>query len=118
APAEERERIALETREVYAPLANRLGVWQLKWELEDLAFRHLEPEHYKRVASWLAAKRVYRERYIAELIDTIKVELEKANIRAEVVGRPKHLYSIWRKMQLKGLSFDELYDLRGIRVLV
>lgn len=115
---EECERIALETREIYAPLASRLGVWQLKWELEDLAFRYLEPENYRRVADWLAVKRTDRERYVAELAATIRRELEKAGIRAEVAGRPKHLYSIWRKMQRKGLPLEQLYDLRAVRVLV
>lgn len=118
APPRECERVALETREIYAPLANRLGVWQLKWELEDLAFRYLEPENYKRVAGWLAAKRADRERYIAKVIAIIEAELAKANIRGEVAGRPKHLYSIWRKMQRKGVSFEQLYDLRAVRILV
>ena len=119
APPAERERIALETREVYAPLANRLGVWQLKWELEDLSFRYLDPENYKRVAGWLAAKRVDRERYIDEVIaHDHAASSTKADIEAEVAGRPKHIYSIWRKMQRKGLSFDQLYDIRAVRVLV
>jgi GTP pyrophosphokinase len=118
APAAERERLAFETREVYAPLANRLGVWQLKWELEDLSFRYLDPENYKRVAGWLAAKRTDRERYIGEVIDTLHSELGKAHIKGEIAGRPKHIYSIWRKMQRKGLSFDQLYDIRAVRVLV
>ena len=114
----ERERIARETREIYAPLANRLGVWQLKWELEDLSFRYLDPDSYKRVAGWLAAKRVDRERYIAEVIALLIQELGKVNIQAEIAGRPKHIFSIWRKMQRKGLSFDQLYDIRAVRVIV
>ncbi len=118
APSEERERLARETRDIYAPLANRLGVWQLKWELEDLSFRYLDPDNYKRVAGWLAAKRIDRERFIAEVIKQIGGELDKANIAAEVVGRPKHIFSIWRKMQRKGLSFDQLYDIRAIRIIV
>lgn len=118
APPAERERIALETRDIYAPLANRLGVWQLKWELEDLSFRFLDPDNYKRVAGWLAAKRVDRERYIEEVVARIKSELTGVHIGSEVAGRPKHIYSIWRKMQRKGLSFDQLYDIRAIRVLV
>jgi GTP pyrophosphokinase len=118
APEAEREQVAYETREVYAPLANRLGVWQLKWELEDLSFRYLDPENYKRVAGWLAAKRVDRERHIETVIATLKTELAKAEISAEIAGRPKHIYSIWRKMQRKGLSFDQLYDIRAVRVLV
>ena len=114
----EQERIARETRDIYAPLANRLGVWQLKWELEDLSFRYLDPVNYKIVAGWLASKRADRERYIAEVITQLRSELERANIQNEVVGRPKHIYSIWRKMQRKGLSFDQLYDIRAVRVLV
>jgi GTP pyrophosphokinase len=118
APPAERERLARETREIYAPLANRLGVWQLKWELEDLSFRYLDPESYKRVAGWLASKRVDRERYIASVIEQITRELAKANITADVAGRPKHIFSIWRKMQRKGLSFEQLYDIRAVRVIV
>jgi GTP pyrophosphokinase len=119
APEPERERLAYETREVYAPLANRLGVWQLKWELEDLSFRYLDPENYKRIAGWLAAKRTDRERYIAEVIEILREALRKANIvDADIAGRPKHIYSIWRKMQRKGLRFDQLYDVRAVRVLV
>ena len=118
APVQERERIARETRDIYAPLASRLGVWQLKWELEDLSFRHLEPDNYKLVAGWLAAKRIDRERYIDEVIGQINAELTRAHIEHDVAGRPKHLYSIWRKMQRKGLSFDQLYDIRAVRVLV
>jgi GTP pyrophosphokinase len=118
APQSERERIARETREVYAPLANRLGVWQLKWELEDLSFRYLDPDNYRRVAGWLAAKRADRERYIEEVIELITRELAKANVVGEVAGRPKHIFSIWRKMQRKGVSFDQLYDIRAVRVLV
>ena len=118
APAAERERIAYETREVYAPLANRLGVWQLKWELEDLSFRYIDPDNYKLIAGWLAAKRVDRERYIAEVIEVLRRELAKVHIDAEIAGRPKHIYSIWRKMQRKNLTFDQLYDVRAVRVLV
>ena len=118
APQSDRERIARETREIYAPLANRLGVWQLKWELEDLSFRYLDEENYKRVAGWLASKRVDRERYIADVIEHITRELAKANVVAEVAGRPKHIFSIWRKMQRKGLSFEQLYDIRAVRVIV
>jgi GTP pyrophosphokinase len=118
APPAERERIAIETRDVYAPLANRLGVWQLKWELEDLSFRYLDPDNYKRIAGWLAAKRLDRERYIEEVIAQIREELASVDVAADVAGRPKHIYSIWRKMQRKGLSFDQLYDVRAVRVLV
>ncbi len=119
APESERQRIALETREIYAPLANRLGIWQLKWELEDLSFRYLEPENYKRIAGWLATKRADREHYIDEVIRAIRTALDAAGIRViEIAGRPKHIFSIWRKMQRKHLSFEELYDLRAVRILV
>lgn len=118
APAAQREQLALQTREIYAPLANRLGVWQLKWELEDLSFRYLDPENYRKVAGWLAAKRVDREQYIDALIVQIAQELARAGIQSEIAGRPKHIYSIWRKMQRKGLSFEQLYDIRAVRILV
>jgi len=118
APPSERERIARETREIYAPLANRLGVWQLKWELEDWSFRYLDPGNYKRIAGLLATKRVDREKYIEDTIQTIRDELTKVGIACDVAGRPKHIFSIWRKMQRKGLSFEQLYDIRAVRVLV
>ncbi len=118
AAPELQRRLALITREVYAPLANRLGIWQLKWELEDLAFRYLEPENYRQVAIWLKERRSSREAHLtaaaAELSDTLR----QAGIAADVAGRPKHIYSIWRKMQRKNLSFDEMYDLLALRVLV
>jgi GTP pyrophosphokinase len=118
APADEQRRLAIETRELYAPLANRLGVWQLKWELEDLAFRYLEPEDYRRIAAALGARRLDRERYLDEVRSQLAGELERAGIRAEVVGRPKHMYSIWRKMQRKQLPFEQVFDVRALRVLV
>lgn len=114
----QRRRIAQETQSIFAPLANRLGVWQLKWELEDLSVRYLEPELYKQVARLLDERRVDRERYIAELLALLEQELARANIRAEVSGRPKHIYSIVNKMKRKQLGFDELYDVRAVRVLV
>ncbi|MFC0695001.1 RelA/SpoT family protein [Paraburkholderia humisilvae] len=110
--------VARETLDVYAPLANRLGIWQLKWELEDLAFRFEEPATYKRIAKLLDEKRVERETYIAEAIARLQRELAAAQIRAEVSGRPKHIYSIWRKMRGKDLDFSELYDVRAFRVIV
>lgn len=113
-----RERLARETREIYAPLANRLGIWQLKWELEDLSFRYLDPSAYKRIAGWLASKRADRERYLQQVQVDLHTALEKAGIHAEIAGRPKHIYSIWRKMQRKGLSFDQIYDVRAVRILV
>jgi len=109
---------ARETLDIYSPLANRLGVWQLKWELEDLSFRFLEPELYKRIAKMLDEKRQERERYISETIQVLKAELEKTGIGAEVNGRPKHIYSIWNKMRAKQLDFSELYDVRALRVIV
>jgi GTP pyrophosphokinase len=116
--ASERERRALEARTIYAPLANRLGVWQLKWELEDLAFRYLEPEEYRHVAAALNERRADRERYIAGLCEEIGGQLRQAGIEAEVYGRPKHIYSIYRKMQRKSLAFEELFDVRAVRVIV
>ena len=107
-----------ETLEIYAPLANRLGIWQLKWELEDLAFRFEEPPTYKRIAKLLDEKRVEREAYVTEAIARLQKELATANIRAEVSGRPKHIYSIWKKMRGKELDFSELNDVRAFRVIV
>jgi GTP pyrophosphokinase len=115
---EERERLAVEARAIFAPLANRLGVWQLKWELEDLAFRYLEPEEYRRIAAALNERRADRERYIEALCATLRSELEKAGIRGEVYGRPKHMYSIHRKMARKHLAFEQLFDVRAVRVIV
>jgi GTP pyrophosphokinase len=115
---EKRKRIARETLEIFAPLANRLGIWQIKWELEDLAFRYLEPELYKQIARMIDERRIYREEYITKIVDELKRELKKQGIKAEVIGRPKHIYSIWRKMQRKGVDFDQIYDVRGLRVLV
>jgi GTP pyrophosphokinase len=118
APDELRRPMARETLDIYAPLANRLGVWQLKWELEDLSFRFLEPELYKRIAKMLDERRVERETFIAEAIGALSRALAAAGVRAEVSGRPKHIFSIYSKMQEKGLDFAELYDVRGLRVLV
>ena len=112
------ERLARETLELYAPLANRLGIWQLKWELEDLAFRFIEPDTYKRVARLLDEKRVEREGFIAEAQHELQDLLAQAGLRGEVHGRPKHIYSIWTKMQAKQLAFDELFDVRALRVIV
>jgi len=117
-PAPERERRALEARAVFAPLANRLGVWQLKWELEDLAFRYLEPDEYRRVAAALNERRADRQRYLDALCTELRAQLEAAGIAAEVHGRPKHIYSIYRKMQRKQLAFEQLFDVRAVRVVV
>jgi GTP pyrophosphokinase len=115
---EDRVSYARETLDIYAPLANRLGVWQLKWELEDLSFRYLEPELYKRIASMLDEKRLERERYIADAMKTLSQELAAMGIKAEITGRPKHIYSIWNKMRTKQLDFSQLYDVRALRVIV
>jgi len=118
APEAERARLARETLDIYAPLANRLGVWQLKWELEDLAFRYLEPELYKRIAGMLEERRSERERFVEQAIAELADELARAGIRADVTGRPKHLYSIYSKMRAKSLDFSEIHDASGLRVLV
>ncbi|HVL75167.1 MAG TPA: bifunctional (p)ppGpp synthetase/guanosine-3',5'-bis(diphosphate) 3'-pyrophosphohydrolase [Noviherbaspirillum sp.] len=109
---------ARETMDLYAPLANRLGIWQLKWELEDLAFRFLEPATYKRIAKMLEEKRLEREGFVEHAIVRLKEALSTAGIKAEVYGRPKHIYSIWSKMRGKSLNFSELYDVRAFRVIV
>lgn len=118
APVEMQHQIARETQGIFAPLANRLGVWQLKWELEDLSLRFLEPQLYKEVARLLDAKRVDREQYIADVIRQLQQELKQANVKAEVSGRPKHIYSIINKMRRKNLEFNELYDVRAVRIHV
>ncbi|HTD30712.1 MAG TPA: HD domain-containing protein, partial [Steroidobacteraceae bacterium] len=117
-PAAERARRALEARAIYAPLANRLGVWQLKWELEDLAFRYLEADEYRRVAAALNERRADRERFIEGLCEALRAQLQSAGIEAQVYGRPKHIYSIYRKMQRKQLDFAQLFDVRAVRVVV
>lgn len=109
---------AQETLDLYAPLANRLGLWQLKWELEDLSFRVLQPQTYKNVAKMLDEKRIEREQFIDSAITTIRSTLAQAGIACEISGRPKHIYSIWNKMRGKGVSFDKLYDVRACRVIV
>jgi GTP pyrophosphokinase len=114
----ERRALAELTSDIYAPLANRLGIWQLKWELEDLAFRTLQPDTYQRIARLLDEKRGDRERFIEDAMARIRAALAEAGIAADVAGRPKHIYSIWKKMQRKGVPFSELYDIRAVRVLV
>lgn len=103
---------------LYSPLANRLGIWQLKWEIEDLALRYSEPEQYKQLAAKLKDKRGARERYIATTVKQVQTSLATQNIHAEVLGRPKHIYSIYKKMQQKQLRFEQLFDIRAIRILV
>jgi GTP pyrophosphokinase len=117
-PPEKQRRIAQETLDIYAPLANRLGIWELKWQLEDLALLHLEPEEYHRIAQLLAEKRQEREDYVRRVITVIRQRLQKEGITAEVSGRPKHIYSIYHKMKEKGREFEEIYDVRGVRLLV
>jgi GTP pyrophosphokinase len=113
-----RREIAGDTKRVYAPLANRLGVWQVKWELEDLSLRYLEPEEYKRIAKRLDGRRAERESYIAQAIAALEEKFAEAGIAAEISGRPKHIYSIWRKMQRKKVDIEQIFDLRAVRVLV
>jgi GTP pyrophosphokinase len=111
-------RIAKETLDIYAPLANRLGIWQLKWELEDLALRYLDPTLYKRIAGMLDERRIDREHYLASFVARLEGELKKIGLSAEVTGRPKHIYSIWHKMELKKIGYHQIYDIRGVRILV
>ncbi len=120
-PPEKRIRTAQETMEIYAPLANRLGIWQIKWELEDLAFRYLEPERYKQIAKQIQSKRTVRERYIAQVERILNEELAKHDIKADVKGRAKHIYSIAQKAEkyeAQHKSFEEIYDLLALRVIV
>ncbi|MGE6181789.1 GTP diphosphokinase [Aeromonas media] len=117
ADEETRVLMAQEITNIYAPLANRLGIGQLKWELEDLAFRYLHPDTYKQIAKQLDEKRLDRERYIREFVQSLRDALAEAGVEAEVYGRPKHIYSIWRKMQKKHLEFNELFDVRAVRVI-
>ncbi|MFQ1691751.1 GTP diphosphokinase [Aeromonas veronii] len=117
ADEETRVLMAQEITNIYAPLANRLGIGQLKWELEDLAFRYLHPDTYKQIAKQLDEKRLDRERYIRDFVQSLRNGLKEAGVDAEVYGRPKHIYSIWRKMQKKHLEFNELFDVRAVRVV-
>lgn len=118
ASEDQQKRVALETQGIFAPLANRLGVWQIKWELEDLSLRYLEPDIYKKVATLLDERRVDREQYIADVLTQLRQELTQAGIKAEVTGRPKHIFSIINKMKRKRIDFSELYDVRAVRILV
>jgi len=118
APEAERLALANRSRRIYAPLANRLGIWQLKWELEDLAFRYLHPKVYKEIATSLHESRITRESYIAAVKQELETVLREHGIQAEVSGRPKHIYSIWRKMYTKQLRFEDVYDVRAFRIVV
>ena len=117
---EREDQLALSriTLDVFAPLANRLGIWQLKWEMEDFALRYQHPQAYRTLASQIDEKRAARERYIETLIDSLKAEMAAVGIEAQIYGRPKHLYSIWKKMNQKGLSFENLWDIRAVRIIV
>ncbi|MGB1300590.1 MAG: GTP diphosphokinase, partial [Pseudoalteromonas tetraodonis] len=118
AAEEERVIAAKETADIFAPLANRLGIGQLKWELEDLAFRYLHPDIYKNIAKQLDDKRLAREAYMADMVEQVKQRLHEAGIKAEVYGRPKHIYSIYKKMAKKNYEFDQLFDIRAMRIVV
>ncbi|MCW8920748.1 MAG: RelA/SpoT family protein, partial [Sedimenticola sp.] len=117
-PEPMRVKEARETQQIYAPLANRLGIWQIKWELEDLCLRYLEPETYKDIAKKLDGRRADREDYIDDVIDELQAKFSELHINAEVTGRPKHIYSIWKKMKRKSVPFEQIFDLRAVRVLV
>lgn len=118
--SQERQRkIARETLEIFAPLANRLGIWRIKWELEDLGFRYVDPEQYKKIAGLLDERRQDREQTMNSIINKIKAKMAENNIEAlEVTGRPKHIYSIWKKMSRKQSNFDQIYDVRAVRIIV
>ena len=117
-PSDKQQRIARQTMEIYAPLAERLGIWQMKWELEDLAFKALEPERFRELAKLLDTRRKGRETYIERAIAELTPKLAAAGIDADLQGRPKHIYSIWKKMERKGAEFGEIYDVYAIRILV
>ncbi len=113
-----RTKIARDTQRIYAPLANRLGIWQVKWELEDLSLRYLQPDEYRRIASLLSERREEREQYIAAVMAMLRDKFAEAGIAAEITGRPKHLFSIWKKMRRKAVAIEEIFDLRAVRILV
>jgi len=113
-----RKQIAQETMDIFAPLANRLGIWQIKWELEDLSFRYINPDKFKEIAELLNLRRTDREKQIQDIVARLKIVLEQNGIKAEISGRPKHIYSIYHKMKEKARSFDSLMDLRGVRLIV
>lgn len=115
---ETRVLAAKEISNIYAPLANRLGIGQLKWELEDIAFRYLHPDVYKKIAKLLDEKRLDRERYMVDFVGNLRSQLDNLGIKGEVYGRPKHIYSIWKKMQQKSLDFEQLFDVRAVRIIV
>ena len=118
ASSERQLRVAREIMDIYAPLAHRLGIGHIKWELEDLSFRYLQPEAYKKIAGLLVEKRLEREKYIADVLSQLSDSLQGHHIQAELSGRVKHIYSIWRKMQRKNIDFNQVYDIRAVRILV
>jgi len=118
APEDKRYRVAREVFDIYAPLAHRLGIGHIKWELEDLSFRYLEPEQYMHIAGLLHEKRMDRQNFIRDVVQQLETEMQEAGIEAQISGRVKHIYSIWRKMQNKNLRFSEIYDVRAVRILV
>ncbi|MDA5543153.1 MULTISPECIES: GTP diphosphokinase [Yersinia] len=118
APEDERVLAAKECSNIYAPLANRLGIGQIKWELEDFCFRYLHPDEYKQIAKLLHERRIDREQFIDDFVASLHAAMAAEGIKADIYGRPKHIYSIWRKMQKKSLAFDELFDVRAVRVVV
>ncbi len=117
-PEVKRKRIAKETLDIFAPLANRLGIWRVKWELEDLSFRYVNPEKYKEIAENLSERRSDREKQVDDMVERLRMILEGVGIKAEITGRPKHIYSIYRKMAEKGKTFDMVRDLRAVRLIV
>jgi GTP pyrophosphokinase len=117
-PPSRRSKFARETLDIFAPLASRLGIWQIKWELEDLSLRHLEPKTYQEIARLIDERRADREKHIAKIIDILQKTLKEEGIQTKVTGRPKHIYSICKKMERKGVDFDQIYDVRGVRIIV
>jgi RelA/SpoT family (p)ppGpp synthetase len=117
-PPHKQLQTAKETLEIFAPIANRLGIWQLKWQLEDLSFRYLDPDHYREIASQIDERRSDREAYIKRITAYIREQFARENLEAEIIGRPKHIYSIFRKMERKNLPFSQIYDIRAIRIIV
>lgn len=118
AASQRRRQVAREVSDIYAPLAHRLGIGHIKWELEDLSFRYLEPDEYKQIATLLDERRLARQKYIDDMLSLLRGELHEADINGEVSGRAKHIYSISRKMKRKGIPFSQVYDIRAVRVLV
>ncbi|MBW8010599.1 MAG: bifunctional (p)ppGpp synthetase/guanosine-3',5'-bis(diphosphate) 3'-pyrophosphohydrolase [Chloroflexi bacterium] len=117
-PQDKRVRVARETLDIFAPLASRLGIWQMKWELEDLSFRYVDPETYKEIAENLASRRSERERQMLEIVSALDTLFNQNNIKVDISGRPKHIYSIFRKMMRKGVPFDMVHDVRAVRIAV